>query len=163
VLSSGIWDQPFRSVVGGLQLIIFTLKRAGIFKRRKGNRWVAHEARSAVDCRSRSRSARDPPQNLAGQKLPTFCSAASRRRLPATVAPLPACPRTAALRLALCPSLLRVSSFTFVLQRAHLPAFHSHFLTAHNTQFHRSPSCFSVLTCLDSIDIYSLHTIQVHR
>ncbi len=62
-----------------------------------------------------------------------FCSAAPGRRLPATVAPLPACPRTVALRLALCPSLSRVSSFTFVLTRAHLPAFHSHFLTAHNT------------------------------
>jgi len=47
-----------------------------------------------------------------------------------------------------------------VLQRAHLPAFHSHFLTAHNTQFHCSPSCFSVLTCLHSIAIFSLHTIQ---
>jgi hypothetical protein len=56
-----------------------------------------------------------------------------RTRHPATVAPLPACPRTAALRLALCPSLSRVSPFTFVLSRAHLPAFHSHFLTAHNT------------------------------
>ncbi len=29
-----------------------------------------------------------------------------------------------------CSSL---SLFTFVLTRAHLPAFHSHFLTAHNT------------------------------
>jgi hypothetical protein len=61
-------------------------------------------------------------------KIPTFCSAAPGRRLLATVATLPACPRTAALRLALCPSLSRVSSFTFVLARAHLPAFHSHFL-----------------------------------
>jgi hypothetical protein len=67
------------------------------------------------------------------QKISPFSSAAPGRRLPAIVAPLPACPRTAALRLALCPSLSRVSSFTFVLQRAHLPAFHSHFLTAHNT------------------------------
>ncbi len=75
---------------------------------------------------------------------------------------LPACPRTTSLRLALCPSL-RVSSFSFVLQRAHLPAFHSHFLTAHNTQFHRSASCSNVLTCLRSIAIFSLHTIQVHR
>jgi hypothetical protein len=66
------------------------------------------------------------------QKIPTIGSAAPGRRPPATVAPLPACPRTAALCLALCPSL-RVSSFSFVLQRAHLPAFHSHFLTAHNT------------------------------
>ncbi|CAN5965507.1 unnamed protein product [Sphagnum jensenii] len=70
---------------------------------------------------------------------PAIGWAAPGRRRPATVAPLPACPRTASLRLAFCPSL-RVSSFSFVLQRAHLPAFHSHFLTAHNTQFHRSPS-----------------------
>ncbi len=46
---------------------------------------------------------------------------------------VPACPRTAALYLALCPYLSRVSLFTFILTRAHLPAFHSHFLTAHNT------------------------------
>ncbi len=46
---------------------------------------------------------------------------------------------------------------------AHLPAFHNHFLTAHNTQFHHSPLCSSVLTCLHSINIFSLHTIQVHH
>jgi hypothetical protein len=66
------------------------------------------------------------------QNIPTIDSAAPGRHRPATVSPIPACPRTAALRLALCPSL-RVSSFSFVLQLAHLPAFHSHFLTAHNT------------------------------
>jgi hypothetical protein len=44
----------------------------------------------------------------------------------ATVAPLPACPRIAALRLALCPTLSRVSRFTFVLTLEHLPILHSH-------------------------------------
>jgi hypothetical protein len=45
-----------------------------------------------------------------GQKRKsTFRSTAPGRRLPATVAPLPACPRTVVLRLALCPSLSRVS------------------------------------------------------
>ncbi len=83
---------------------------------------------------------------------------APSRCLPPTVAPLPACPRAAALRLALCPSL-RVLSFSFVLQRAHLLAFHSHFLTAHNTQFHRSPLCSSVLTCLHSIG----HFLAAHN
>jgi len=53
------------------------------------------------------------------------------RTLLATVAPFPACPRTAVLRLALCPSLSRVSAFTFVLTRLH------------------------------SIAIFSVHTIQV--
>ncbi len=67
------------------------------------------------------------------EKIPTFCSAAPGGCLPATVAPLPACPRTAALRLALCSSLSRVSPFTFVLP---------------------------VLTCLHSVAIFSLHTIQ---
>jgi hypothetical protein len=89
----------------------------------------AHEGRSAADCRSRIRSATKPGR----LKIPTFCSATPGRRLPATVVPLPACPRTAALRLGLCPSLSRVSPFTFVLTRAHVPAFHSHFLTAHKT------------------------------
>jgi hypothetical protein len=48
-------------------------------------------------------------------------------------APLLACPQTAALHLALCLSLSRVSLLTFTLTHAHLPAFCSHFLTAHNT------------------------------
>jgi len=87
----------------------------------------AHEGSSAADCRARSRSARSATKS-GRQKIPTFCSAA-----PGTVAPLPACPRTEALRLALCPCLSRVSPFTVVLTRAHLPAFHSHLLTAHNT------------------------------
>ncbi len=60
------------------------------------------------------------------QKIPPFCSAAPGRRLPATVAPLPACPQTAAFRLALCPSLSRVSLFTFVLTCVHLPILHRH-------------------------------------
>ncbi len=92
----------------------------------------AHEGSSAADCRARSRSARDQPQKLSGRK-----SRRSTRphlaRLPGTVAPLPACPRTEALRLTLCPCLSRVSPFTVVLTRGHLPAFHSHLLTAHNT------------------------------
>jgi hypothetical protein len=66
------------------------------------------------------------------QKIPTFCSVTPGRCLAGTVPSLPTCPRTAALRLVLCPSLLRVSPFTFVLTRAHRHAFHSHFLTAHN-------------------------------
>ncbi len=42
--------------------------------------------------RSRSRAARDRPQNLAGRhKIPTFCWPAPGRRLPANVAPVPAC------------------------------------------------------------------------
>ncbi len=67
-----------------------------------------------------------------------------RTRL-ATVAPFPACTRSAVLRLALCPSVSRVSAFTFVLTRLHSRAifsvhtiqalcfskkfFESHFLT----------------------------------
>jgi hypothetical protein len=39
------------------------------------------------------------------QNISPFCSAAYGRRPPATGAPLPACPGTAALRFALCPSL----------------------------------------------------------
>jgi hypothetical protein len=61
-----------------------------------------------------------------------FCMVAPGRRPPATAAPLPACTRTAALRLALYPSLSRVSPFTFVL------------------------------TCLHSIAIFSLHTQYRH-
>jgi len=34
-------------------------------------------------------------------------------------------PTNCGARLALCPSLSRVSPFTFVLTRAHIPAFHS--------------------------------------
>jgi hypothetical protein len=41
-----------------------------------------------------------------------------RTRL-ATVAPFPACPRSAVRRLASCPSLSRVSPFTFLLTRLH--------------------------------------------
>lgn len=43
------------------------------------------------------------------QEIPSFCSATPGRRLPAIVAPFLACPLTAALRLALCPSLSLVS------------------------------------------------------
>jgi hypothetical protein len=51
----------------------------------------------------------------------------------ATVAPFLAYPRTVALRLTLYLSLSRFSPFTFMLTRAHLLAFHSHFLIAHKT------------------------------
>jgi len=87
---------------------------------------------------ARQTAAREADRPAIGHKTwqaenPDVLLAAPGRRLPAIVAPLPACPRTAALRLTLCPSLSRVSPFTFVLTRAHLPAFHSHFLTAHKT------------------------------
>ncbi len=69
----------------------------------------AHEGRSVPDCRARRRSARGLPQNLAGRK-----SRISALPHPADIClplwlPLPACPRTAALSLALCPP------FTFAL------------------------------------------------
>ncbi len=85
--------------------------------------WGKKRGRLPLEKQIGPRSATKPGR----QKIPTF------RRLLATGAPLPACPRTAALRLALCPSFSRVSPFTFMLTPAHLPAFHSHFLTAQNT------------------------------
>ncbi len=75
--------------------------------------WVAHiqeEARQTA-----TREANLPATKPDRQKFLNFCSAAPGRRLPAIVAPLPACPRTATLRLVLCPSLSRVSPFPFVL------------------------------------------------
>jgi hypothetical protein len=102
--------------------------------------WVAHmreEARQTV-AREADRPAighktwqAENPDVLLGRTRPTFACHCSSP---------PACARTSALHLALCPSLSRVSPFTFVLIRAHLLAFHSHyFLTAHNTQ----ALCFS--------------------
>ncbi len=91
------------------------------------------------------------------QKISTIGSAAPGRRRPATVAPLPACPRTAALRLELRPSS-GVSSFSYVLQRAHLPAFHSHFLAAHNTG---SPFTF-VLQCAH-LPAFHGHFLTAHN
>ncbi len=44
-----------------------------------------------------------------------LCCCTAGRCLPATVAPLPACPQTVVLCLALCPSLSEVSPITFVL------------------------------------------------
>jgi hypothetical protein len=44
-----------------------------------------------------------------------LCCCSAGRCLPATVAPLPACPQTVVLCLALCPSLSEVSPITFVL------------------------------------------------
>ncbi len=87
------------------------------------------------------------PDALLGRTRPTSACHCSS---------LPACPRSAALRLALCPSLSRVSWFTFVLQRAHLPAFHSHFFTAHNTST-VFLNCFFQSHFLLS---FSLHIIQ---
>ncbi len=86
----------------------------------------------------RQTAAREPDRPAIGHKTwqaenPDVLLGRTRPTSACHCTSLPACPRTAALRLALCPSLSRVSSFTFVLQRAHLPAFHSHFLTAHNT------------------------------
>jgi len=97
---------------------------------RERERWVAHMREEARQTAARES---DRPQKPGRLKIPTFCSATPGRRLPATVVPLPACPRTAALRLGLCPS--------------------SH-------EFHRSPSCSPVLTYLHSIAIFSLHTKQ---
>ncbi len=80
----------------------------------------AHEGRSAADCRARSRSPRDQPQNLAGGK--------SRRS--ARPHPVDVCvPTNCGAPFSTLPESLM--SFT-VHRRAHLPAFHSHFLTAHN-------------------------------
>ncbi len=94
------------------------------FWTRDGSRtWGKKCGRLPLEKQIGPRSATKPGR----QKIPTIGSAAPGRHRPATVAPLPACPRTAALRLAFYPSL-RVSSFIFELQRAHLPAFHSHFL-----------------------------------
>jgi hypothetical protein len=69
---------------------------------------LAHEGRGAE-----SRSACAKPQNLAGRKP---WRVLGRTRLRCS---FPACPRTAVLRLALCPSVSRVSVFTFVLTRLH--------------------------------------------
>ncbi len=104
-------------------------------------------------CRLRSRSARDRPQNLAGRKsrrkgrphcycsspsgLPTNCGApfSTLPEYTGFIVQLraPACsPACIPSPFSHCTQYI-VSPFTFVLQRADLPAFHSHFLTAHNT------------------------------
>ncbi len=95
--------------------------------------WVAHTKEEGGRLPHKKQICPRSATKSGRHKIPTFCSASPGRRLPATVALRPACPRTAALRLALCPIFSRVSPFTFVLTCAHLPAFHSHFLTAHNT------------------------------
>jgi hypothetical protein len=85
----------------------------------------AHEGRSAADCRVRSRSARDQPQNMAGRN-PDVRLGAPGRHLSACHCRSPSGPPTnCGACLALCPSLSLVSPFTFVLIRAHLPTFHS--------------------------------------
>jgi hypothetical protein len=64
----------------------------------------AHEERKKRCRLPREKNVCPRPSTKPGrQKIPNFISAAPARRLPATVAPLPACPRTAALSLALCP------------------------------------------------------------
>ncbi len=67
------------------------------------------------------------------QKFPTFCYifylTTPGRRLPATGAPLPTYPQTVTLRLALRRALHEFHRSPC----ARLPAFHSHFLTAHDT------------------------------
>ncbi len=93
----------------------------------------AHEGRSAADFRSRSRSARDRPQNLEGGK-----SRRSARPHPADVC-LP-------LELPFPPAHDCGAPFST------LPEF--------LTSFTVSPSRSPLLTCLHSIAIFSLHTIQ---
>ncbi len=66
-------------------------------------------------CRARSRSATISHKIWQAENPDVLLG----RTLLATVAPFPACPRTAVLRLALCPSLSRVSAFAFVLTRLH--------------------------------------------
>jgi len=104
-----------------------------IFPQTLAGRWVAHIKEVAHRLPREKQICPRSATNPGSQRIPTSCSAAPGRLLPVTVSPLPACQRTAALRLAICPSLSRVSPFTFVLTRAHLPAFHSHFLTAQST------------------------------
>jgi len=80
--------------------------------RARGKKCCRQSLEKQIGPRSATKPGRaENPDVLLGRTRPTSA---------ATLVPLPACPRTAALRLALCPSLSRVSSFTFVLQRAHL-------------------------------------------
>jgi hypothetical protein len=83
----------------------------------------SHEGRGAEDA---AREA-DPPTISHKTSQAENPDVLLGRTRPAVGAPFPACPRTAVLRLALWPILSRVSSFTFVLTRAHLPAFHTIF------------------------------------
>ncbi len=92
------------------------------------DKWVAHMKEEAQQ--PREAALLTISHKTGSQKIPTFSSVTPGRCLPATVASLPTCPRTAALSLALCTH-----------------------------EFHRSPSCSSVLTCLHCIAILSLHTI----
>ncbi len=129
-----------------------------IFAQTLAGRWVAHIQEVAHRLPREKQICPRSATNPGSQKIPTSCSAAPGRRLPVTVSPLPACPRTAALRLAICPSLSRVSPFTFVLTRAHLPAFHSHFL--HKVQ----AVCFSIFFFESHFLLsFSLHKVQSLR
>ncbi len=75
----------------------------------------AHEGRGAEDA---AREAELPTMSHKTWQAENVDVLLGRTRL-ATVAPFPACPRSAVLRLALCPCLSRVSPFTFVLTRLH--------------------------------------------
>ncbi len=80
------------------------------------DKWVAHMKEEARQIAVREV---DPPaishKTWQAENLDVLLG---RTRL-ATAAPFPACPRTAVLRLALCPSVSRVLPFTFVLNRLH--------------------------------------------
>jgi len=76
---------------------------------------LAHEGRGAEDAVREA----DPPAISHKTWQAENPDVLLGRTLLATVAPFPACPRTAVLRLAPCPSLSRVSAFTFVLTRLH--------------------------------------------
>jgi hypothetical protein len=66
-----------------------------VFCTRVYNSWVAHTKEEARQTAVREA---DPPaifHKTSRKKIPSFCSAAPGRRLPAIVAPFLACPRTA--------------------------------------------------------------------
>jgi len=86
----------------------------------------AHEGRGAEDV---AREAELPTMSHKTWQAENLDVLLGRTRL-ATVAPFPACPRTAVLRFSTLPESL--TSFTVHL-RPHTSAFHSHFLSAHNT------------------------------
>ncbi len=120
----------------------------------------AHEGRSAADCRSKSRSAPYRPQNVAGTQpmsashcsspsgLPTSCGA-SFSTLPESTSFIvqlraPACSPTCIPQPFSHCTQYTVSPFTFVLQRAHLPAFHRPFSRCTQYRFtvhFRAPVC----------------------
>jgi hypothetical protein len=84
------------------------------------HRWVAHIKEAA---RQTAREKQIFHKTWQAENL-DFLLCHTRQTSACHVAPIPACPRTVALRLALCPSLSLVSPFTFVLTCAHLPILH---------------------------------------